>query len=537
MERMVISMLKILISDPLHQAGLDYLNGLSDFQADVQVGLTPEQLLNVIPAYHGIVVRSETQVSADVLEAGELLQVVGRAGVGVDNIDLEAATRQGIAVVNAPTGNTFAAAEHTIALLMALSRNVPQADASLKQGEWRRSQFMGIEVRGKILGIIGLGRVGSEVARRALGLDMRVLAFDPYVTADRAARLGIELASFEEVLEVSDFITLHTPLTASTNQLIGEQELSRMKQGARLLNVARGGLIDETALLQAIESGQISGAGIDVFTQEPADQIPLVKSPKVISTPHLGASTVEAQAEVALEVAEQVVTVLQGKPAQYTVNMPFVPQATQELIIPYVQVAVDMGKIAIQLAKGQISSIVVRYQGEISVGDIKGLRGAILMGLLQPSSNERVNLVNSNLLAEQRDLRIVEENDSSPLEEYASLITLEISTSEGITVVSGTNLRGQTHLVRIHEDWVDATVEAPYLLFIDHRDQPGLIGAVGSITGENDINIAFMAVGRKSVRGRATMVVGLDDPMPDRVLKQVRSIPNLDDARLVRLNY
>lgn len=530
-------MIKILIADPLHQAGLDHFNGVNDIQVETRLGLTPQELLHAIPEYHGIVVRSETQVTSDVLEAGKLLHVVGRAGVGVDNIDLEAATRLGIAVVNAPTGNTFAAAEHTIALLMALSRNVSQADASLKQGEWRRSQFMGVEVRGKTLGVVGLGRVGSEVARRALGLDMRVLAFDPFVTADRGARLGIELASFERILEESDFLTLHTPLTASTNHLVGEKELARMKVGSRLLNVARGGLIDETALLNAIESGKISGAGIDVFSQEPPGQNPLIMNPKVIATPHLGASTIEAQAEVALEVASQVVTVLHGKPAQYTVNMPFVSQETQELIIPFVQVAVDMGKIAIQLAKGQISSIVVRYQGEISFGDVKGLRGAILMGLLQPSSDERVNLVNSTILADQRDLRITEENDLSSLDQYSSLITLEISASEGSTIVSGTNLRGQTHLVRVHNHWVDASIEAPYLLFIDHRDQPGLIGEVGSITGESDINIAFMAVGRQTVRGRATMVVGLDDPMPDEVLDRVRAIPNLDDARLVRLNY
>ena len=528
-------MLKVLIADPLHQAGLALLDAQEDVQGDVRPRLPSDELLGCIGDYEALIVRSETQVTKEVLEAGERLQVVGRAGVGVDNIDLEAATRRGVAVVNAPTGNTIAAVEHTIALLLALARHVPQADASLKRGEWRRGDFMGVEVRGKTLGIVGLGRVGSEVARRALGLDMHIVAYDPFVTQEHAGRLGVDLAPFEQVLAESDFLTLHTPLTETTRHLIGPREIGLLKEGVRVLNVARGGLIDEAALLEALEAGRIAGAGLDVFVEEPPGAVPLVQHPRVVTTPHLGASTVEAQAQVAREVVEQVLAVLRGQPAQYTVNAPFVAPEAQDLIAPFLQVAVDVGKIAIQLVEGQLSAITLRFQGEIADSDTAGLKAAALMGLLQPATDERVNLVNANFLAQQRGLRVTEESDPTQPEQYTSLVTVEIAAAGGSTRFSGTHLRDRTHLVRVRDDWMDAALDVPYLLFVDHRDQPGLIGLVGGITGKHDINIAFMAVGRKEVRGRATMVVGLDDPMPDHVVAEVRAIPNIDDARVVRL--
>ena len=502
---------------------------------DVALRLPPAELLERIADCEALIVRSETQVTADVLDAGARLQVVGRAGVGVDNIDLEAATRRGVAVVNAPTGNTMAAAEHTIALILALARHVPQADASLKRGEWRRSDFMGVEVRGKVLGIIGLGRVGSQVARRAIGLDMRVIAFDPFVAPERAARQGIELATMDDLLEQSDFLTIHTPLMKGTRSLLGPRELGRIKKGVRLLNVARGGLIDEAALLSAVEDGRVAGAALDVFSQEPPPQDSLVAHPRIITTPHLGASTTEAQAEVAKEVVAQVLAVLHGHPAEFTVNAPFISPEVHSQVAPFLNVAADVGMIAIQMVEGQLSRLTLRYQGELVGQNASVLKAATLVGLLQPVTDERVNLVNAELLAQQHGIKIEEEWEQTPPEQYANLITVEIAAAGGTTRITGAHVRGQTHIVQIYDYWLDALIETPFLLIIDHRDQPGLIGAVGGITGRHDINIASMAVGRQGVRGQAIMAIGLDDPMPEDVQEEVLAIPHIRSLRVVRL--
>ncbi len=526
---------KVLVADSIHQAGVDLLRAQPDLTVEVALRLPPAELLDRIADCEALIVRSDTKVTAEVLDAGKHLQVVGRAGVGVDNIDLEAATRRGVAVVNAPTGNTMAAAEHTIALLLALARHVPQADASLKRGEWRRSDFMGVEVRGKALGIIGLGRVGSQVARRALGLDMRVLAFDPFVAAERAARQGIELTTLDDLLQQSDFLTVHTPLIQGTRSLLGPREMGRLKPGIRLLNVARGGLIDEAALLTAVEEGRVAGAALDVFSREPPEQNSLLAHPRIITTPHLGASTTEAQAEVAKEVVEQVLAVLHGHPAEYTVNAPFISPEVHSLVAPFLNVAADVGMIAIQMVEGQLSRITLRYQGELVGQNASVLKAATLVGLLQPVTSERVNLVNAELLAEQHGIRIEEEWEQTPPEQFANLITVEIAAAGGTTRISGAHVRGQTHIVQIQDYWLDALVETPFLLVIDHRDQPGLIGAVGGITGRHDINIASMAVGRREVRGHAIMAIGLDDPMPDEVQEEVLAIPHISSLRVVRL--
>ena len=526
---------KVLVADSIHQAGVDLLRAQPDLTVEVALRLPPAELLDRIADCEALIVRSDTKVTAEVLDAGKHLQVVGRAGVGVDNIDLEAATRRGVAVVNAPTGNTMAAAEHTIALLLALARHVPQADASLKRGEWRRSDFMGVEVRGKALGIIGLGRVGSQVARRALGLDMRVLAFDPFVAAERAARQGIELTTLDDLLQQSDFLTVHTPLIQGTRSLLGPREMGRLKPGIRLLNVARGGLIDEAALLTAVEEGRVAGAALDVFSREPPEQNSLLAHPRIITTPHLGASTTEAQAEVAKEVVEQVLAVLHGHPAEYTVNAPFISPEVHSLVAPFLNVAADVGMIAIQMVEGQLSRITLRYQGELVGQNASVLKAATLVGLLQPVTSERVNLVNAELLAEQHGIRIEEEWEQTPPEQFANLITVEIAAAGGTTRISGAHVRGQTHIVQIQDYWLDALVETPFLLVIDHRDQPGLIGAVSGITGRHDINIASMAVGRREVRGHAIMAIGLDDPMPDEVQEEVLAIPHISSLRVVRL--
>ena len=525
---------KVLITDPIGEPGLALLGEHSDVQVDVRPRLPKEELVAAIAGYDALIVRSETRVTADILEAGQGLQVVGRAGVGVDNIDLAAATRLGVAVVNAPTGNIVAAAEHTIAVLMALARNVPQADASLKRGEWRRADFMGVEVREKALGIIGLGRVGAEVARRALGLGMRLLANDPFVAPDRAAHLGVEIVGFTELLARSDFLTLHTPLTDSTRSILGAEELAQVKPGIRIINVARGGLIDDDALLAALENGRVAGAALDVFEPEPPPESALLSHPRVITTPHLGASTVEAQSDVSREVAEQVLAVLRGQPAQFTVNAPFVAGEEHALIAPYLQVGADVGRVAIQLLGGQLTSITLRYEGEIGQGDARGLRAAALMGLLETISEERVNLVNASLLAEQLGMRVGEETGEAP-EQYPSLMTVTLGSNGGAVRVSGTHARGRTHVVRIGDHWMDAVLESPYLLVVENNDSPGVIGTVGGIAGEHDINISSMTVGRLAPRGRATMVVGLDEPMPEAALARIRAVPRITGVRMVRL--
>ena len=523
---------RLLVSDPLATEGLELLRTQGD--VDVKLRMPPEDLLSVIGEYDALVVRSETRVTADVIDAGTRLQVVGRAGVGVDNIDVEAATRRGIPVVNAPTGNTIAAAEHTIAMMLALARNIPQAHESLRRGEWTRSAFTGVEVRNRVLGVVGLGKVGTEVAHRARGLQMRVLGYDPFVSQEHASMLGIELSSLERLFEEADFICLHTPLTEATRGIIGENALSMMKPNVRILNVARGELVDEDALLKAVEEGRVAGAALDVFSSEPPHGSPLLDERRIIVTPHLGASTEEAQAEVAREVAEQVIAVLQGRSAMYTVNAPFVPPETQRVLTPFVDAGSYAGKLAAQLVTGQLQSVNLRYDGEIATHDTNLLRAACLVGILSPISDERVNLINANLHASQRGLRITEQKSPSA-EEHGSLVTVEMETTERKIAISAAQVRGETHIVRINDHWIDIVPTGGYMLIASHQDRPGMIGAVGTITGKHDINIGFMEVGRLEPRGHATMIIGLDDPLPDAVLAEINALPNMVQTVVVQL--
>jgi D-3-phosphoglycerate dehydrogenase len=523
---------KVLVADPIAPEGVELLR--SRAEVSVQLGLKPLELKGVVGQYDALVVRSETKVTAEVIGAAHRLQVIARAGIGVDNIDVAAATSAGIAVVNAPAGNTIAAAEHTLALMLALARNIPQAHQSLKSGQWRRSAFMGVEVRNKVLGIAGLGRVGSQVARRAQGFEMRLVAFDPFVSPDYARRLGVELMPLDRLLAEADFITLHTPLTPNTSHLIGAKELALMKPTARLINVARGELIDEAALLQALEAGRLAGVALDVFAQEPPGDNPLLQHPKVIVTPHLGASTQEAQREVAIEAAEQVLAVLSGQPARNTINAPFVAPEVHSILSPYIPVASLLGRLLTSLAEGQFVGVTIGYQGEIAQHDTAILKAALLLGLLAPVTAERVNLINAPLLAQQRGLRITEQK-SGTAQEYPSLLTATLHTSSGDTTLAGTSLRDEVHLVKVNDYWLDIVPSVPYLLFVDNLDQPGSIGAVGTVAGRYNINISFMDVGRRGVRGQAMMVIGLDDPVPEQALAEIRALPQIQDARVVKL--
>lgn len=524
--------MKILVSDPVAKEGIEALKAQAE--VDVKLGLKPEELKSIIGDYEALVVRSETKATADIIQAGKKLQVIARAGVGLDNIDVEAATRQGVVVVNAPTGNTMAAAEHTIAMMLALARHIPQADAKLKAGVWQRSDYMGIELRGKTLGIVGLGNVGSEVARRAQAFNMRLVGYDPFVSADYARNLGVELVSLEQLLKESDFITLHLPLTAQTKLLIGVKELNKVKPTVRIVNCARGGLIDEEALLKAVEAGKVAGAAVDVFVKEPVTDSILFQSDKIVVTPHLGASTTEAQAGVALEVAEQVMAVLRGEPAKYAVNAPQIPAELLAVLAPFMSVASILGSLARQLMEGQINSIRIKYSGEIANYDTTAIKASVIGGLLEGISEERVNLVNAAVIAAQRGIKILEQKENT-CENYASLITLEAVTNVGTTTVAGTVLRGETHVVRINDFWPDIMPTGGYFLFSDHRDRPGLIGAVGNITGKADINISSMQLVRLQPRGQALMILALDEPLAEEQIQEILDLQDVYTAKVVRL--
>lgn len=524
--------MKILVADPVAKEGIEVLQ--SQAEVDVKLGLKPDELKKIIGDYEALVVRSETKATADIIQAGTKLQVIARAGVGLDNIDVEAATRQGVVVVNAPTGNTIAAAEHTVAMMLALARHIPQANAKLKSGAWKRSDYMGTELRGKTLGIIGLGNVGSEVARRAQAFNMRLVGYDPFVSSDYARNLAVELVTLEQLIKTSDFITLHLPLTAQTKMLLGAKELSKMKPSARIINCARGGLVDEEALVKAVEAGKVAGAAVDVFIKEPVTDSVLFQSDKIIVTPHLGASTTEAQTSVALEVAEQVLAVLKGQPAKYAVNAPHIPAELLAVLAPYIQVSSTLGSLARQLMEGQINSLRIKYNGEIASYDTAAIKASVIGGLLEGVSEERINLINAAVIATQRGIKIVEQKETT-CENYASMITLEALTEAGTTTVAGTVLRGETHIVRVNDFWLDIVPTGGYFLFSDHRDRPGLIGAVGSITGKADINISSMQLARLKLRGQALMILALDEPLPEKQIQEILDLEDVHTAKVVKI--
>ncbi|MBK6318481.1 MAG: phosphoglycerate dehydrogenase [Dehalococcoidia bacterium] len=524
---------RILIADPVAPEGIELLRAIGD--VEVKTGQAADALVASIENYDALVVRSETKVTRAIIEAGVRLQVIGRAGVGVDNIDLEAATERGVIVVNAPQGNTIAAAEHTIALLMALARHIPQADASMRAGKWDRKSYVGTEVRGKTLGVIGLGPIGSEVARRGVGLDMRVLGHDPYVAEERTRSLGAEPADFETLISVADFISVHVPMTAATKGMISTEQFARMKDGVRLLNVARGGIIDEAALAAAVQSGKVAGAAVDVFTAEPIDpENPLLGDPRIITTPHLGASTAEAQERVAVDVAEQIVDVLAGRPARYAVNAPMLAPETLKVVGPYMAVAEIVGTVATQLVTGKLKSIELEYLGEIAEYDTTPLKASIIRGLLKPISEETVNIVNANIIAQSRGWDIAEQQRTSHAV-FNNLVNLKVVTSDDEVTVSGTVVHDHAHIVLINGLDVDLAPErGTYLLACDNEDRPGMIGRVGTLLGEFDINIQSMQVGRRGRRGRALMLIAVDEAPSQDQLDAIEAIAGIYNVRLVR---
>jgi D-3-phosphoglycerate dehydrogenase len=520
--------MKILIADPIAEEGLQSLR--SHAQVDIKTKLDPEQLKAIIGDYDALIVRSQTKVRAEVIELGKKLKVIGRAGVGTDNIDVDSATKKGIVVVNAPTGNTVAAAEHTIALMLALARNVPQANSRLKSGKWQREEMVGSELRNKTLGIIGLGNVGSEVAKRAQAFEMCVVAHDPFVSNDYARNLEVDLVSIDQLLTEADFITLHVPLTAATKNLIGTKELAKLKPSARIINCARGGLIDEEAIVKAIKTGKIAGAAFDVFDKEPVTDSPLFKEDKIIVTPHLGASTVEAQTGVAKDVAAEVLAVLQGQFSKYAVNAPHIAPE----LAPFMRVAANIGNLASQLMEGQINSTHIRYSGGVSNYDCNPIKTALISGLLQQASEEKINLVNVGFIAAQRGLKISEEKEAT-CQNYSNLLTLEVNTNVGTIAISGTVRDSEIHIVQANDFWMDIVPTGGYFLFCDHLDRPGLVGTIGNIIGKADINISSMHLSRLQPRGKALMILALDEPLGEEQLQEILALPGIYSAKAVKL--
>ena len=521
---------KILVSDPVAKAGVEILQKV--YPVDSRQKLTPEELIAIIPEYDALVVRSETKVTKEVIAAAKNLKVIGRAGVGVDNIDVEAATQRGIIVLNAPEGNTIAATEHTMAMMMALARNVPQAYASLQNGLWERSKFTGVEVRGKTLGILGLGRIGSGVAKRALAMEMKVVVYDPFIRAEQAEALGVEIADLDEIFAQADFITLHLPLTADTRKLLNKTAFAKMKKGVRIINVARGGVIDEADLAAAIEEGIVAGAAIDVFEKEPVDpNNPLLKSPKVIATPHLGASTAEAQVGVAVDVAHGVLAALRGEPVTTAVNMAPIPAHVMEVIRPFFNLAERMGCLSATLANGRIQSIDVEFAGNISEVDTKMLTVAVIKGALSPFLQESVNYVNAPGLAKSRGIKI-KEVKIKETDNFANLLKVRVVTDKDYCCVKGTLFGKEGRIVMINDYRVDFVPQG-WLMIGPHIDRPGIIGKVGTFLGASGINIASMQVGRSEKAGNQMMVLSVESAIPQAVLEQLKSVDGILGATMV----
>ncbi len=527
-------MYKVLVSDALSEEGLKVLKDEKELQVDVKLKLPPEELKAIIKDYDALVVRSSTKVTKDIIEAATKLKVIGRAGVGLDNVDAEAASKRGIIVMNTPAGNTISTAEHTMSLILSLSRNVPQSNASLREGKWDRNKYMGVELYAKTLGIVGLGRIGGEVAKRAASFGMRVIAYDPYISVEKALELGIELVDFKEILKQSDYITLHTPITDETKYMFSDEEFAQMKQGVRIINCARGGIVDEAALARAIESGKVAGAALDVFETEPPKDFSMFKLEKLVATPHLGASTEEAQVNVAIEVCKQVADALLGRGCRNAVNVPCVDPELLKVISPYINLAEKMGLLISQLSEGRIKEIKIQYSGEIVAHDLAPVTIAFLKGYLTPILQETVNFVNASVIAKERGIKVVE-TKSSQMEEFANLILVDAQTDKSKVSVAGTlSPRKEPRIVKINDFYVEAT-PAGHMLILSNIDRPGIIGQIGTILGQNNINIAGMTFGRIKEGGDAITVLNVDNHIPDNVMKQIRSAKNILDAKLIKL--
>jgi D-3-phosphoglycerate dehydrogenase len=527
--------MKILVSDSLSEEGLKILKEVKDFQVDSKTGMKPEELKEVIKDYDALIVRSASKVTKEVIDGAKKLKVVGRAGVGLDNVDLAAATERGIVVMNAPAGNTISTCEHTMSMLLALARSIPQSNDSTKKGEWKRSKFMGVELYKKTLGIIGLGRIGREVARRAISFGMKIKGYDPYLSREVAEELGIEVVELEDLLKNSDFITVHVPLTDDTNHMLSDKQFAMVKKGVRILNCARGGIIDEQALIRALKDGKVAGSALDVFETEPPDpNSELLKLDNVIVSCHLGASTEEAQVNVAIEIAECVSDFLLGKGIRNAANYPNIDSELYKVLKPYIIMSERLGNFASQLIEGRINEVEVRFSGEITKYDTASLTMAIMKGMLYPVLKETVNFINAIPLARSRGIQI-KQTKTSVDEEFVNLVSLTVKSDKGTKTVAATlSPKREPRIVKIDDFYVEAS---PFgdILVMKNWDVPGIIGNVGTLMGKHNINIAAMVFGRKTPGGEAVSILNIDSPVSPELLEKIKKIENILEVKLIKL--
>lgn len=521
---------KVLISDKLSPQAIEIFKQ-SGVEVDVKTGLTPEELKKIIGDYDGLAIRSATKVTPEILDAALKLKVIGRAGIGVDNVDVPAATSRGVIVMNTPFGNSITTAEHTISLMMALARDIPQANASTHAGKWEKNKFMGVELYGKVLGMIGCGNIGSIVADRAQGLKMKVIVSDPFLSVERAKDLNVEKVELDELLKRADFITLHTPLNDSTRNILNAERFAQCKKGVRIVNCARGGLIDEGALKVAIESGQVAGAALDVFEKEPAESNPLFGLENIVCTPHLGASTTEAQENVAVQVAEQMADFLISGAVTNAINMPSVSAEDAKKLKPYLDLADKLGSFAGQLTETGLKSVVIEYEGRVAQLNTKPLTAVALQGLLKPLISS-VNMVNAPVIARERGID-VSETKRDGTGNYQSLIRITVTTDKRTRTIAGTIFAGQPRIVDLHGVKLEASLGA-LMLYVHNEDKPGLVGGVGSLLGEHKINIANFHLGRNDEHNDAVALIEVDQVIDKSLIDKVSALPNVKQARVLR---
>jgi len=530
-----MAMIKVLVSDPLSKEGVQILKD-SKFQVDEVSKLSESELVKKIKGYDALIIRSGTTVTKKIIDASDKLKVIGRAGVGLDNVDVKAASKKGIVVMNAPAGNTISTAEHAFSLLLSLSRSIPQANSSVKEGKWDRKKFMGVELYGKILGIIGMGRIGTEVAKRALSFGMKIMAFDPFISEEKAKSLNIEPVDMDTLLKNSDFITIHTPLTEDTRHLIDEKAFKKMKKGVRIVNAARGGIIDEDALAANIKSGKVAGAALDVYetSAKPPVDSPVVGLESVITTPHLGASTEEAQVNVAIDVARSVADALLGKGFRNAANVPAMEEEAMATVQPYLNLAERLGSIQSQLIDEPIKAITVNCVGEVANMDVTVITRALLKGVFNPILEEQVNYINSRLIAEERGIKISEKK-TPKITDFASLISVEFDTGKKKHFIMGTLFANkEPRIVKIDKYYVEAIPDG-YMLVVSNNDVPGVVGKLGTMLGRNHINIAEMSFGRDKKTGEAISLLNVDSEVPKEVIRKLKQAQDINDVKQVRV--
>lgn len=518
--------MKVLVSDKLSEQGIEILKR-SGLEVDVKTNLTPEELVKEIKNYDGLVVRSATKVTAAVIDAADRLKVIGRAGSGLDNVDINAASKKGIVVMNTPGGNTITTAEHTIAMMCSMSRLVPQATASMKAGQWEKNKFNGVEMYNKTLGIVGTGQIGSYVAKVALGMGMHVLGYDPYLSEENAKKMGIQLANLDTLFRKSDFITLHTPLTAETKNLINKETIATMKKGVRIINCARGGIINETDLYEGLKSGQVAGAALDVFEKEPMDpKHPLLTHENFIATPHLGASTTEAQENVAFAVAEQIVDYLVRGVIRNAVNLPSVSPDLLPEVQLYLSLAEKLGALQSQLYEGGLQKVEIEYRGRVAELSTAQITIAVLKGLLSPILENSVNYVNAPIIAKERGIS-VHESKTSDSGDFSSMIVVRAHTSQTSGYVAGALYSHKDPRIVEIDGFTLEVVPEGCMLLISNNDKPGVIGNLGMLLGDHNINIARLQLSREKINGKAIAVISVDTPVPAPVLAQMKKLPNI----------